>query len=146
MLARKFMRIDINAKYNRTMQVGSFIQKSKRSTCSSLHAFSSYRKLSEILTSCVSYFFPLFVQTLFLNFSTLYGLRILTFLRGLKSLEIDWKILKKFKSLQKMGKILVSVSQLLKYQLVSVSYIPRDELVVSYRGVSYKKKKRVLDY
>ena len=36
------------------------------------------------------------------------------------------------------------VSQSLKYQLVSVSYIQGDELVVSYSGVSYKKKKRVL--
>ena len=35
------------------------------------------------------------------------------------------------------------VSQSLKYQLVSVSYIQGDELVVSYRGVSYKKKKCV---
>ena len=36
------------------------------------------------------------------------------------------------------------VSQSLKYQLVSVSYIQGDELVVSYSGVSYKKKKRVI--
>ena len=36
------------------------------------------------------------------------------------------------------------VSQSLKYQLVSVSYIQGDELVVSYRGVSYKKKKCVI--
>ena len=35
------------------------------------------------------------------------------------------------------------VSQSLKYQLVAVSYIQGDELVVSYSGVSYKKKKRV---
>ena len=36
------------------------------------------------------------------------------------------------------------VSYSLEYQLVSVSYIQGDELVVSYSGVSYKKKKRVL--
>ena len=36
------------------------------------------------------------------------------------------------------------VSQSLKYQLVSVSYTQGDELVVSYSGVSYKKKKRVV--
>ena len=35
------------------------------------------------------------------------------------------------------------VSQSLKYQLVSVSYIQGDELVVSYRGVSYKKELHV---
>ena len=37
------------------------------------------------------------------------------------------------------------VSYSLEYQLVSVSYMLGDELVVSYKGVSYKKKKCVTE-
>ena len=44
-----------------------------------MHVISSYKKRWEILTNFVSYFLAIFLQFLFLIFSTLYGLCYLFF-------------------------------------------------------------------
>ena len=44
-----------------------------------LHSIPSYKKRWEILTSCVSYFPAVFIQTLFLNFTPILNSRFLIF-------------------------------------------------------------------
>ena len=58
----------------------------------------------------------------------------------MESLKI---LLKNNRIVEKIAKTQDRVSQHSKYQLVSVSYVYKNQLVVSYRGVSYKKELRV---